>query len=110
MLIKALENLNPDYIFRGSCTANNKTAFDALRSLSGTKPSWEDVETEMALVAAQRVLDEEKEQDKINAIASHPIADMTPIEAMNWVENTVIADDTVKDALKQIFKLTQARR
>lgn len=47
MLAKAIQNLAPDWKYRGSCTADNKEAFEKLVSLEGDKPEWVDVEAEM---------------------------------------------------------------
>ena len=77
---------------------------------------WEITAENLIIINAEIAAEEIKKQTYIKkqdakkeAIASHPIADMTPIESMNWVENNVVADATVKEALKQLFKLTQAR-
>ncbi len=82
----ALQNIAPDYKYRGSLTAETQQAFNTLTDLSGVKPSWGEIQAEIARMHDQAVIDE-------NTAAQEAL-----VKA--W-------EDSVKDELFALIKIVQ---
>ena len=109
MLAIAIQNVAPDWEYIGSCTANNKAAFDALAHISGTKPSWADVLAQKPIIEAERAAVKAEVDLKATERDTNALANLTMEQADNWIDNNVTTVATARTAMKRIVRLILAR-